>query len=81
MARPVTPAQRAAQITFVLSASLRAIRRRLAALPAVSPALIQELDVLLDHLKAATGAVARASRPANAGVVRISAIGVRSLRG
>jgi hypothetical protein len=50
-----------------VSASLRAIRRRLAALPVVSPALLQELDVFLDHLKAATGAVSRASRSANAG--------------
>jgi hypothetical protein len=51
-------------------ASLRGIRRRLAALPDVSPAIVHELDVFLDHLKAASGAVARAVRFANAGGMR-----------
>jgi hypothetical protein len=57
-----------------VNASLRAIRRRLAALP-VSPALLAELDVFLEHLKSASGAVARASRPANPRVMRAAAVG------
>lgn len=52
-------------------ASLRGIRRRLAALPDVSPAIVQELDAFLDHLKAASGAVARAARFGNTGGLRV----------
>lgn len=61
-------------------ASIQAIRRRLAALPDVSPALLGELDTFLDHLKAASGAVARIARPGNAGGIRLAAVGRKSLR-
>jgi hypothetical protein len=60
-----------------VSASLRGIRGRLAALP-VSPALLQELDVFLEHLKSVSGAVARAARPANAGGIRVVGVGRKS---
>ena len=62
-----------------VNASLRAIRRRLAAFP-VSPSLLHELDVFLDHLKAASGAVARVAGRGNAGAMRLIAVGRKSLR-
>jgi hypothetical protein len=62
-----------------VNASLRAVRKRLGALP-VSSALLQELDVFLDHLKAASGAVARVAVLGNAGGMRLAAVVRRSLR-
>jgi len=63
-----------------VNASLRAIRRRLAALPDFSPALLRELDVFLNHLKAASGAVARVAGLGNARGMRLVAVGRKSLR-
>lgn len=63
-----------------VGASLRAVRRRLAALPDVSPTLLQELDVFLDHVKAASGAVARVAGLGNVGGTRLVAVGRKSLR-
>jgi len=40
----------------------------------VSPALLAEIDAFLDHLKSASGAVARAARLGNAGGMRLAAI-------
>jgi hypothetical protein len=60
-----------------INASLRAIRGRLAALP-VSLPLLAELDVFLEHLKSASGAVARASRPGNARTMRPPAVSRKS---
>ena len=54
--------------------------RRLAALPDVSPALLDELDVFLGHLKSASGAIARVVRLGNAGGIRLAAVGRKSLR-
>jgi hypothetical protein len=62
-----------------VAASFRAARRRLGALPDVSPALLQEIDVFIDHLRSASGAVARVVRLGNAGGMRLAAIGRRSL--
>jgi len=62
-----------------VNASLRAVRKRLGALP-VSPALLQELDLFLDHLKAASGAVTRVAALGNAGGIRLAAVGRKSLR-
>ena len=60
-----------------VNASLRAIRGRLAALP-VAPPLLAELDVFLEHLKSASGAVARASRLGNARTMRPAAVSRKS---
>jgi hypothetical protein len=56
-------------------ASLRAIRTRAAALDDFPPNLLRDLDALLDRLKSASGAVARAHRLANPLRMRISAAG------
>jgi hypothetical protein len=48
---------------------------RAAALADFPPHLLRQLDALLDGLKSASGAVARAHRFANARAVRISAVG------
>lgn len=56
-----------------VAASLRAIRRRAAALADFPPNLLRDLDALLDRLKSASGAVARAARFANPRHMRISA--------
>ena len=58
-----------------VAASFRACRRRLGALPDVSPALLAEIDAFLDHLKSASGAVARAASLRNAHGMRLAAIG------
>ena len=64
-----------------VAASFRADRRRLAALPDVAPGLVAEIDAFLDHLKSASGAVARAARLRSADGMRLSAIGrMKSLR-
>ena len=57
-----------------VAASFRACRRRLGALPDVSPALLAEIDAFLDHLKSASGAVARAASLRNAHGMRLAAI-------
>jgi len=57
-----------------VAASLRAIRRRAAALRDFPPALLGDIDALLDRLKSASGAVARAIRFANPRGMRISTI-------
>ncbi len=54
-----------------IAASARALRRRLAALPGAPPALLAELDAFLDHLKSASGAVAKTIRFANTGGKRL----------
>jgi hypothetical protein len=56
-------------------ASLRAICKRAAALADFPPNLLRDLDALLDRLKSASGAVARAHRFARALGMRISAAG------
>jgi hypothetical protein len=58
-----------------VAASLRAIRRRAAALADFPPNLLRDLDALLDRLKSASGAVARAARFANPRGIRVSAAG------
>jgi hypothetical protein len=58
-----------------VAASFRACRRRLGALPDVSPTLLAEIDAFLDHLKSASGAVARAARLRNAHGMRLAAVG------
>jgi len=63
-----------------VAASFRAARRRLAALPDVSPALLAEIDAFLAHLQSASGAVARAARLGNAHGMRLTAIVRKSLR-
>ncbi len=55
-----------------IAASLRAIRRRAAGVGEFPPAALRELDTLLDLLKSASGALARALRPANARGIRPS---------
>ena len=57
-----------------VAASFRACRRRLGALPDVSPTLLAEVDAFLDHLKSASGAVARAASLRNAHGMRLAAI-------
>jgi len=57
-----------------VAASFRACRRRLGALPDVSPTLLAEIDVFLDPLKSASGAVARAASLRNAHGMRLAAI-------
>ena len=66
--------QRRDSLTAV-AASLRAIRKRAAALADFPPNLLRDLDALLDRLKSAAGAVARAGRFANLRGMRISAAG------
>ena len=61
-----------------VAASARSLRRRLAALPNVPATLLGELDAFLDHLKAASGAVAGAIRLANAGGKRLRAAARKS---
>jgi hypothetical protein len=58
-----------------VAASLRAIRKRAAALADFPPSLLRDLDALLERLKSASGAVARAGRFANLRGMRISAAG------
>jgi len=58
-----------------VAASLRAIRRRAAALADFPPSLLRDLDAMLDRLKSASGTVARAARLANVRGMRISAVG------
>jgi hypothetical protein len=60
-------------------ASFRAARRRLAALPDVSPSLVAEIDAFLAHLKSASGAVARAVVPGSTHGMRLAAIVDRSI--
>jgi len=57
-----------------VAASFRACRRRLGALPDVSPTLLAEVDAFLDHLKSASGAVVRAASLRNAHGMRLAAI-------
>jgi hypothetical protein len=57
-----------------VAASFRAARRRLAALPDVSRALLAEINAFLDLQKSASGAVARAARLGNAHGIRLAAI-------
>ena len=64
-----------------IAASLRAIRRRLAVLPDLSPGVLADFDRFLDHVKSASGAVARIARLGNAGGIRLAAIGRKSLPG
>jgi len=58
-----------------IAASLVAIRRRATALGDFPPAALSELDVLLNLLKSASGALARAVASANAGGKRLAAKG------
>jgi hypothetical protein len=55
-----------------IAASLRAVRGRAVALSNFPANLLRELDLLLDHLKSASGAVARAARFSNAHRMRVS---------
>jgi len=58
-----------------VASSLRAIRRRAAALADFPPHLLRQLDALLDGLRSASGAVARAARFANPRGIQVSAAG------
>ncbi len=55
-------------------ASLRALRRRAAGLRDLSPEVLEDFDALLDRLKSASGAVARAIRFANPRGMRVPTI-------
>jgi hypothetical protein len=55
-----------------IAASLRAVRRRAVALANFPANLLRELDVLLDHLKSASSAVARAAQFADPRGMRVS---------
>ena len=59
----------------VVIASMRAIRRRAGALADFPPDLLHALDAILDRLKSASGAVARAHRFAKPLGMQISAAG------
>jgi hypothetical protein len=61
-----------------VAASLRAVRRRAAALAGFPRNLLHDLDAFLDRLKSASGAVTRAARFANPRGMRISAAGWKS---
>ncbi len=61
-----------------LSASLRALRGRAAAFETLPPGVLADLDSALGRLNAASGALARAVRLANAGGIRLAAIGGKS---
>jgi hypothetical protein len=62
-----------------VAASLRAVRRRAVALGDFPAEALRELDAVLDLLKSASGALARALGPANARGIRVSAIRENSL--
>jgi hypothetical protein len=57
-----------------VAASLRAIRRRAAALDDFPPQALRELDAALDLLRSVSGALARVAGSGNAGGIRLSAI-------
>lgn len=63
-----------------VAASLRAVRRRAAALADFPPALLREIDEILDGLKSASGAVAKAASVGKPRGMRVAAIGGKSLR-
>jgi hypothetical protein len=60
---------------MAVAASLRAVRKRAAALAGFRPNLLRDLDALLDRLKSASGAVNRAARSATPRRMRVSAAG------
>ena len=77
MARAITPAQRAAQITFVLKGHLK--NAQISYIRAAG--LLPDLDSALGRLNAVFGALARAMRLGNPRGIRLAAIGGKSLPG
>ena len=64
-----------------LRALAASLRRRAAAFATLPPGVLADLDPALDRLNAASGALARAVWLANAGGIRLAAIGRKSLPG